>query len=65
MPGHLDGFEFGFVGFGGVAGEEWEFGDPFVHVGEAYGEGIGVGYFSVSAMAMSSMSFQSKVGGIF
>ena len=37
VPGHLDGFEFGFVGVGGVAGEERELGDPFVHVGEADG----------------------------
>ena len=45
VPGHLDGFDFGFVGGGGVAGEEWEFDDPFVHVGEAHGEGIDVGVF--------------------
>ena len=45
VPGHLDGFQFGFVGGGGVAGEVGEFGDPFVHVGEAHGEGIGVGVF--------------------
>ena len=45
VPGHLDGFEFGLVGGGGVACEKWELGDPFVHVGEAHGEGIGVGVF--------------------
>src|SRR5260370_14077095 len=35
VPGHLDGFELGFVGGGGIAGEAGELGDPFVHVGEA------------------------------
>src|SRR5229473_165541 len=41
VPGHLDGFELGFVGGGRVAGEAGEFGDPFVHVGEADGERVG------------------------
>ena len=45
VPGHLDGFEFAFVGGLGVAGETGELGDPFVHVGEADGERIGVGIF--------------------
>jgi len=45
VPGHLDGFELGFVGGGGVAGEAGEFGDPLVHVGETDGEGIGVREF--------------------
>src|SRR5712692_7402242 len=45
VPGHLDGFELGFVGGRGVAGEAGEFGDPFVHVGKADGEGIGVRKF--------------------
>ena len=45
LPSHLDGFELGFVGGGGVAGEAGEFGDPFVHIGEADSEGIGVGKF--------------------
>src|SRR5882762_2344309 len=45
VPGHLDGFELGFVGGGRVAGKAGELGDPFVHVGEADGEGIGVRIF--------------------
>src|SRR6266446_363202 len=45
VPGHLDGFELGFVGGRGVAGKTGEFGDPFVHVGEADGERIGVREF--------------------
>src|SRR5260370_9838732 len=45
MPGHLDGCELGFIGSGGIAGEAGEFGDPFVHVGEAHGEGIDVREF--------------------
>src|SRR6266481_4047497 len=45
VPGHLDGFELGFIGGRGVAGKTGEFGDPLVHVGEADGEGIGVRMF--------------------
>src|SRR6266436_4193546 len=45
LPGHLDGFELGFVGGGGVAGEAGKLSDPFVHIGEADGEGIGVWEF--------------------
>src|SRR6266478_1627438 len=45
VPGHLDGFEFGFVGGGGVAGEAGEFGDPFVHVRKPDSEWIGVRKF--------------------
>src|SRR6476661_11255167 len=45
VPGHLDGFELGFVGGGGVAGKVGELDDPFVHVREADGERIGVGIF--------------------
>src|SRR6266436_180932 len=45
VPGHLDGFELGFVGGGGITGEAGEFGDPFVHVREADGEGIDVREF--------------------
>src|ERR1700761_5457412 len=43
MPGLLDGFEFCLVGFLRIAGKAGEFGDPFVHVSEADGVGIGVG----------------------
>src|SRR2546428_9677851 len=42
VPGHLDGFELGFVGGGGVAGEAGELGDPLVKIGEADGKRIGV-----------------------
>src|SRR6266850_738176 len=45
VPGHLDGFELGFVGGRGVAGKAGEFRDPFVHVGEADGQRIGVREF--------------------
>ena len=45
MPGHLDGFELGFVGGGGIAGEARELDDPFMHVREAHGQGIGVRIF--------------------
>src|SRR6266704_4002955 len=45
VPGHLDGFELGFIGSGGIAGEAGELGDPFVHVGEAHGERIDVREF--------------------
>src|SRR6266446_2885233 len=45
VPGHLDGFELGFIGGRGVAGKTGEFGDPLVHVGEADGEWIGVRMF--------------------
>ena len=45
VPGHLDGFEFGFVGGGRIAGEARKLGDPFVHVGETHREGIGVRKF--------------------
>src|SRR3989440_11125144 len=45
VPGHLNGFEFGFVGGGGVAGEAGEFGNPFVHVREPDSEWIGVRKF--------------------
>src|SRR6266852_2983348 len=45
VPGHLDGFELGFVGGGGIAGEAGEFGDPFVHVSEADSERISVREF--------------------
>src|ERR1700682_4414734 len=45
VPGHLDSFELGFVGGRGVAGKTGEFGDPFVHVGEADGQRIGVREF--------------------
>ena len=64
MPGHLDGFEFGFVGGGGVAGEERELGDPFVHVGEADGEGIGVGVFVGQGDGDVFDVVPAKVGGI-
>jgi hypothetical protein len=45
VPGHLNGFEFGFVGAHRIAGEAGEFSDPFVHVGEAYRERIGAWEF--------------------
>src|SRR6266481_9105360 len=45
VPGHLDGFELGFIGGCGVAGKTGEFGDPFVHVGEADRQRIGVRVF--------------------
>src|SRR6266850_5600792 len=45
VPGHLDGFELGFVGGRGIAGKTREFGDPLVHVGEADGEWVGVREF--------------------
>ncbi len=45
VPGHLDGFELGFVGSGGIAGETGELGDPLVHVREADSERIGVRIF--------------------
>src|SRR5947208_15245882 len=45
VPGHLDGFELGFVGGGGIAGEARELRDPFVHVREANGERIDVREF--------------------
>ena len=45
VPGHLDGFELGFIGGRGVAGKTGEFGDPFVHVGEADRQRIGVREF--------------------
>ena len=45
VPGHLDGFELGFVGGGGIAGEARELGNPFVQVGEADTEGIRVWEF--------------------
>jgi REP element-mobilizing transposase RayT len=45
VPGHLDGFKLGFVGGRGIAGEAGELSDPFVHVGEADSEGIGVREF--------------------
>src|SRR6266478_8041651 len=45
VPGHLDGFELGFIGGRGVAGKTREFGDPLVHVGEADGQRIGVREF--------------------
>src|SRR6266850_5894959 len=45
VPGHLDGFEFGFIGGRGVTGKTGEFGDPLVHVGEADRERIGVRMF--------------------
>src|SRR5207247_3410269 len=38
VPSHLDGFEFGFVGGRGIAGEARELRDPFVHVREARSE---------------------------
>ena len=43
VPGPLDRFEFRLVGFLRIAGEAGEFGDPFVHVGEADGVGVDVG----------------------
>src|SRR5882672_2808792 len=45
VPGHLDGFELGFIGGRGVAGKTGKFGDPLVHVGEADRERIGVRMF--------------------
>src|SRR5260370_34174429 len=45
VPGHLDGFEFGFVGGSGVAGKAGELGGPFVHVRETDGKRIGVREF--------------------
>src|SRR5882672_7499843 len=45
VPSHLDGFELRFVGGRGVAGKAGEFGDPFVHVGEADRQRIGVRMF--------------------
>ena len=45
VPGHLDSFELGLVGGGGIAREAGELGDPFVHVGKADGERIDVREF--------------------
>src|SRR6267142_656147 len=45
VPGHLDGFELGFIGGRGIAGKAGEFSDPFVHVGEADRQRIGVRMF--------------------
>src|SRR6266849_4392702 len=45
VPGHLDGFELGLVGGRWVAGKTGKFSDPFVHVGEAHSQGIGVRMF--------------------
>src|SRR5713226_489324 len=64
VPSHLDGFEFGFVGGGGIAGEAGKFGDPFVHVREADGEGIGVRKFVGQADSYVFEVVQPNVGGI-
>src|SRR5712692_9734490 len=43
VPGHLDGFEFAFVGELGVAGEAVKLADASVKIGEADGERVGGG----------------------
>jgi len=45
VPSHLDGFEFAFVGGRWVTVEAGKFSDPFVHVGKADCERIGVWVF--------------------
>jgi hypothetical protein len=45
VPGHLNRFELGFVGFLRIAGKAGELRDPFVHVRESDGERIGAREF--------------------
>jgi len=47
VPGHLNRFQLGFIGFLRIAGETGELGDPFVHVREADGERISIRKFVV------------------